>query len=258
VQGNECDLLVRMGERQHQFSDGPRFFLLKPLEEICLRAWHEPKQAPAGTIPNTRGSRGISPVLLTCHSSDLEASLLYFIMSHSKRNTSLAFFTSYERSLLRTSWGSQSTRLTRDSFLPFASCRLCLLSARDPVACSGGSKADIFCRECALKDLVAQRKEIKRLEREWEDREVENGEDEKFNKEEEAKRELEKFEETALGFEVDGFIVNGRGKKRKAVEVESAEGPDKHKSKIGDEKVDWPLSSHNTYIWVYTDSLFSS
>jgi nitric oxide synthase-interacting protein len=118
------------------------------------------------------------------------------------------------------------------------------------VACSGGSKADIFCRECALNDLVAQRKEIKRLEREWEDREVEKGEDEKFNQEEEAKRELEKFERTDQGFEVNGFIVNGRGKKRKAVEVESAEVPNKHKLKTDDGKVDWPLSSHNTYIWV--------
>jgi nitric oxide synthase-interacting protein len=118
------------------------------------------------------------------------------------------------------------------------------------VACSGGPKADIFCRECALNDLVAQRKEIKRLEREWEDREMEKGEDEKFNKEEEAKRELEKFEETAQGFEVNGLVVNGRGKKRKVVEVESAEVPDKHKLKTGDGKVELPLSSQNTYIWV--------
>jgi nitric oxide synthase-interacting protein len=118
------------------------------------------------------------------------------------------------------------------------------------VACSGGPKADIFCRECALSDLVAQRKEIKRLEREWEYREVEKREDEEFNKEEEAKRELEKFEETAQGFEVNGPVVNGRGKKRKVVEVESAEVPGKHELKTGDGKVDWPLRRHNTYIWV--------
>jgi nitric oxide synthase-interacting protein len=130
-------------------------------------------------------------------------------MSHSKRNTSLAFFTSYERSLLRNSWGSQSTRLTRDSFLPFASCRLCLLPAREPVACSGGPKADIFCRECALNDLVAQRKEIKRLEREWEDRETEKDEDKRLAKEEETRRELERFERTAQGLESDPRAVNG-------------------------------------------------
>ena len=164
-------------------------------------------------------------------------------MSHSKRNTSLAFFTSYERSLLRNSWGSQSTRLARDSFLPFGSCRLCLLSARDPVACSGGSKADIFCRECALNDLVAQRKEIKRQEQEWEDREVEKGEEEKIAREEEARRELEKFERTAQGFENNGIVANGRGKKRKAVELQDAEVSESHKLKTGDAKVARPISN---------------
>ncbi len=159
-------------------------------------------------------------------------------MSHSKRNTSLAFFTSYERSLLRNSWGSQSTRLTRDSFLPFASCRLCLLPARDPVACSGGSKADVFCRECALNDLVAQRKEIKRLEREWEDRKVDKNEAEKLNKEEDARRELESFERTAQGLEVNGLISNGTRKKRKVEKLESAELPGSRKMKSGDDKVD--------------------
>ncbi len=159
-------------------------------------------------------------------------------MSHSKRNTSLAFFTSYERSLLRNTWGSQSTRLTRDSFLPFASCRLCLLPARDPVACSGGSKADIFCRECALNDLVAQRKEIKRLEREWEDREIDKDDAETLNKAEDARRELERFERTAQGLEVNGVISNGTRKKRKVGELESAELPGSRKTKRGDDKVD--------------------
>lgn len=160
-----------------------------------------------------------------------------FIMSHSKRNTSLAFFTSYERSLLRNSWGSQSTRLTRESFLPFASCRLCLLPARDPVACSGGSKADIFCRECALNDLVAQRKEIKRLEREWEDREVEKGEGENLAREADATKELESFERTAQGLEADVALSNGIRKKRKAGELEMAEVSNSHKLKSSDGKV---------------------
>lgn len=109
-------------------------------------------------------------------------------MSHSKRNTSLAFFTAHERSQVRAHWGSQSTRLTRDSFLPFGYCRLCLGVARDPVTCGGVSitsntsnnktesssssssssscpKVHIFCRECALNDLVSQRREIKRVEK---------------------------------------------------------------------------------------------
>lgn len=157
-------------------------------------------------------------------------------MSHSKRNTSLAFFTSYERSLLRTSWGSQSTRLTRDSFLPFASCRLCLLPARDPVACNNPLKADIFCRECALNDLIAQRKEVKRLERETE-REREEREDEDRRKAEELqKSEVERFEKVTQGLEAE--IGASRGIKRKAEAREmhiSSESERAQKRRISDD-----------------------
>ncbi|KAI0437660.1 hypothetical protein F4803DRAFT_133180 [Xylaria telfairii] len=83
-------------------------------------------------------------------------------MSHSKRNTSRAVFTSYERELARQSWTSTSARLNRESFLPFSACRLCLETAIDPVSCTHG---DIFCRECALSNILAQKKEIKRLEK---------------------------------------------------------------------------------------------
>lgn len=148
-------------------------------------------------------------------------------MSHSKRNTSLAFFTSHERSLLRSSWGSQSTRLTRDSFLPFGSCRLCLLPARAPVvACA--SNGDLYCRECAVNDLLAQRKEIKRLERGWEKGEKDK-EDDQVRREEEAKvREVEEFERGMQGYDgkrkrdaENGEI--GREKRRKEFELDEAE-----------------------------------
>lgn len=148
-------------------------------------------------------------------------------MSHSKRNTSLAFFTSHERSLLRSSWGSQSTRLTRDSFLPFGSCRLCLLPARAPVvACA--SNGDLYCRECAVNDLLAQRKEIKRLERGWEKGEKDK-EDDQIRREEEAKvREVEEFERGMQGY--DGKRTRdaengetGREKRRKEFELDEAE-----------------------------------
>ncbi|KAL8992553.1 MAG: hypothetical protein Q9169_007008 [Polycauliona sp. 2 TL-2023] len=120
-------------------------------------------------------------------------------MSHSKRNTSLAFFTSHERSLLKTTWGSQSTRLNRDSFLPFASCVLCLQPSRDPVACS--SHGDIFCRECIVSNLLAQRKEIKRLEKDSERRRRENEENETGRAEEEKERSVREFEATMMGLE---------------------------------------------------------
>lgn len=115
------------------------------------------------------------------------------------------------------------------------------------MACSGGSKADIFCRECALNDLVAQRKEIARLEREWEEREIERGEEERLAREEEASRELDKFERTAQGLETNPTIFNSSGarKKRKAAELDSAEAPDQRKRKPEDEKVD-PLSTRQS------------
>lgn len=116
-----------------------------------------------------------------------------------KRNTSLAFFTSHERGLLKSTWGSQSTRLSRDSFLPFASCQLCLQIARDPVACA--FNGDIFCRECALSNLLAQRKEIKRLEKEDEKRRIEELEGEMERGEEERERAIVDFERVMMGLE---------------------------------------------------------
>ncbi|KAI1964632.1 hypothetical protein LOZ58_001317 [Ophidiomyces ophidiicola] len=121
-------------------------------------------------------------------------------MAHSKRNTSLPHFTSYERSLLRSTWGTQSARLSRESFLPFSSCRLCLLPARAPVvACA--TNGDLFCRECAVNDLLAQRKEIKRLEKERQLEKQENEENEKRILEEAKERELREFEMISIGLE---------------------------------------------------------
>ncbi|EZF29950.1 hypothetical protein H109_04082 [Trichophyton interdigitale MR816] len=121
-------------------------------------------------------------------------------MAHSKRNTSLPHFTSYERSLLRSTWGSQSTRLSRESFLPFSSCRLCLLPAREPVvACA--TNGDLFCRECAVNDLLAQRKEIKRLEKEREIAQQERNEDQERLAAEARDRELKEFEMVSMGLE---------------------------------------------------------
>lgn len=105
-------------------------------------------------------------------------------MSHSKRNTSLAFFTAHERALLRGTWGSQSARLSSASALPFGHCTLCLLPAVEPVACCGFTRAPanidevsskrkrrgptarkthIFCRACALENILAQKQDLKRL-----------------------------------------------------------------------------------------------
>lgn len=144
-------------------------------------------------------------------------------MAHSKRNTSLPHFTSYERGLLRSTWGTKRTVIGRDSFLPFASCRLCLQPARSPVvACA--TNGDLFCRECAINDLLAQRQEIKRLEREREGARKRLEEDEERRLEEVRRRELRDFELVEMGLEpgkpgeVNG---GGSGRKRKAEEAEA-------------------------------------
>lgn len=173
-------------------------------------------------------------------------------MSHSKRNTSLAFFTAHERSQVRAHWGSQSTRLTRDSFLPFGYCRLCLGVARDPVTCGGVSvsstsnasnsaessssstpKVHIFCRECALNDLVSQRREIKRVEKSAGERGREEATRKADEAEEKRRRDVERFERANLsGFALvdadGGGHGNGSGsgglkkRKREARELHSS------------------------------------
>ncbi|KAI9691441.1 MAG: hypothetical protein M1822_007512 [Bathelium mastoideum] len=140
-------------------------------------------------------------------------------MAHSKRNTSLAFFTSYERSLLKASWGSQSTRLTRDSYLPFASCHLCLLPSRDPVACA--SQGHVFCRECAISNLLTQRKEIKRLEKEYEKKRREEVDQGMWEDEEARQRAVEEFERVQMGLSVklgSGRNIVGRANGKITVE----------------------------------------
>ncbi|KAL7626580.1 hypothetical protein AAE478_003352 [Parahypoxylon ruwenzoriense] len=127
-------------------------------------------------------------------------------MSHSKRNTSRAVFTSHERDVARRAWSSTAARLSRESFLPFASCGLCLEVARDPVACSHG---DLFCRECALSNILAQKKEIKRLERVREQEEREAGETRKHQEDEARERAVREFEMTQIGLEAKAKNRNG-------------------------------------------------
>ncbi|KAL6705487.1 hypothetical protein ACN47E_006752 [Coniothyrium glycines] len=105
-------------------------------------------------------------------------------------------FTSHERNALKDRWGSQATRLTRDSFLPFGSCQLCLLPSVDPVCCPQG---DLFCRECAMTNLLAQRQDIKRLEKLHERHKLDD-EDHRLRLEEEARlRAIQDFEAVQMG-----------------------------------------------------------
>ncbi|KAK1756050.1 zinc finger containing protein [Echria macrotheca] len=128
-------------------------------------------------------------------------------MSHSKRNTSRPVFTAHERSLAKAAWGSSSARLSRESFLPFASCGLCLEPAIDPVACTHG---DMFCRECALSNILAQKKEIKRAEKAREHEERQALEDKARRELEEQERAIREFELTQAGLDIQSGSHHSR------------------------------------------------
>ncbi|KND92641.1 Nitric oxide synthase-interacting protein [Tolypocladium ophioglossoides CBS 100239] len=113
-----------------------------------------------------------------------------------KRNTSRAVFTSHERALAKSNWATNSARLNRDSFLQFGSCGLCLGTAREPVSCPHG---DIFCRECALENLVTQKKELKRAEKGRRDAELEAERIKAIEDEEDRERAIRDFEMTQAG-----------------------------------------------------------
>lgn len=156
-----------------------------------------------------------------------------------KRNTSRAVFTSYERAQAKSAWSSTSARLSRDSFLPFASCRLCLLPARTPVSCPHG---DIFCRECALNSILTQRKEIKRLEKVAAQESVEKDEEAMRDEEEARQRAVEEFEKVQMGLEAKvgkGAKVVGRvdGRVEVVEEQDGGKRGEKRKFELDEEEL---------------------
>ena len=100
--------------------------------------------------------------------------------------------------------------MTRDSFLPFGSCQLCLLIARDPVACAIGG--DIFCRECAVSNLIAQHKEIKRLEKESAHYAADAEMVAQIDETEARDRAVKEFETIQMGFNVTSRQIDSQGR----------------------------------------------
>ncbi|KAK4123383.1 ENOS interacting protein [Parathielavia appendiculata] len=142
-------------------------------------------------------------------------------MAHSKRNTSRPIFTSHERAMARAAWGSSTARLSRDSFLPFASCWLCLEPAIDPVACAHG---DIFCRECALNNILAQKKEIKRAEKVREQEEREAREEQARRDAEAKERAIREFELTQAGLSIKRGSTGGEAREKTEIPGPAAAG----------------------------------
>ncbi|KZM26893.1 uncharacterized protein EKO05_0011377 [Ascochyta rabiei] len=148
-------------------------------------------------------------------------------------------FTAHERNALKDRWGSQATRLTRDSFLPFGSCQLCLLPAVDPVCCPAG---DLFCRECAMTNLLAQRKEMKRLEKLAEQQKLEEVDQQEREDEQARLRAVQEFEAVQMGLEVKvgaGSKVIGREGGKILVEQSETTGSKgtKRKFEMDEEKL---------------------
>ncbi|RHZ88128.1 hypothetical protein Glove_26g111 [Diversispora epigaea] len=108
---------------------------------------------------------------------------------HSKNNTALSFFTYAEGKALE--YGTKKQRLGRESMREYDACYLCLQRARDPVCCSNGH---LYCRECILENILAQKKEIKRQQLLLEAREKDEAEETKRKEEMAREAVIQKFE----------------------------------------------------------------
>lgn len=75
---------------------------------------------------------------------------------------------------------------------------------------------DIFCRECALNNILAQKKEIKRLEKTRENEEKDAAEEKARQDEEAQARAVKEFEMVQAGFDVKETSERRAGEKRKA------------------------------------------
>lgn len=193
-----------------------------------------------------------------------------------KRNTSRAVFTSHERALAKANWSSNTARLNRESFLPFGSCSLCLEIAREPVSCQLG---DIFCRECALTNLLAQKKELKRAQKSRRQAEKDIAQAQAAQDEEDQLRAVKDFELVQAGLleavpqqptseklykeENDASVSTGSKRKFTLDEEElsriAAEDRRKARKAIEDDKVReiwikvyWLL--HDAKLWVLTSA----
>jgi nitric oxide synthase-interacting protein len=84
-----------------------------------------------------------------------------------------------------------------------------LLPARDPVSCP--SHGHLFCRECAVNNLLAQNKELKRLKKEAERRRLEDDEERVLEDAEKKARDLDDFERVQAGIRGKGAASTQNG-----------------------------------------------
>jgi len=156
---------------------------------------------------------------------------------HSKRNTASSFFTTFERSLLKKDYGTLKGRLQGASFRAFDACKLCLARSRDPVACP--TNGDLFCRECIMENLLWQRQEIKRFEKELERKKKDEEEGEVIADEEVKERAVRDFEIVQMGLSVakPGSVGNVVGRKDGKVVIEEVRKGEKRKFELDEEEL---------------------
>ncbi|KAF2072083.1 hypothetical protein CYY_006603 [Polysphondylium violaceum] len=99
----------------------------------------------------------------------------------------------HERSLLQ--YGTKKERLGKDSIKNFDCCVLCLNELRSPMSCT---KGHLYCKECIYSNLLDQKKEIKRKEKEWEQQQAKLQADKEKIKEKEQQDIVEKFEKDTV------------------------------------------------------------
>ncbi|KAJ7903729.1 hypothetical protein B0H14DRAFT_3851482 [Mycena olivaceomarginata] len=78
---------------------------------------------------------------------------------HSKNNTASSIFSYAEYRKASAEYGTKRQRLGNESMRRFDACSLCLQTAREPVCCKDGH---LFCKECAVNDLLSQKQDLKR------------------------------------------------------------------------------------------------
>lgn len=108
------------------------------------------------------------------------------------------------------------------------------MPAENPVSCSHG---DVFCRECALSNILSQKKEIKRLEK-MREKEEQEAQDDQAREENEAKeRAVQEFEKIQMGLEAkmggsSGKAIVGRENGKVVVEEDVVGGKKGEKRKF--------------------------
>lgn len=114
--------------------------------------------------------------------------------------------------------------------------------ARDPVACQ---KGDMFCRECALSNILSQKKELKRIEKAKKEAAADEDEVKELQDAKQLEKAVKQFELTQAGLSKNG---DGKAAKRKFEPWnDTAGGEDAKKAKKDDgEKVFYPFSIQTT------------